>query len=286
MPFTRFLPWLLVALASAPPAVAEPGSRLWATGGVTTIEGAAGGGLVPMAVLTGYASDREWGGSVALSHAPLDDYTVDVVAGALNWHNRIEISAARQTLDLDTLGAALNQDDLQQDILGAKLRLTGDVLYSPYGQWSLGVQYKHNRTFTVPDAVGARDVRGTDVYLAGTKVFLAGLFGRNVLVNGVVRGTKANQGGLLGFGGDKNDSYDAVLEGSAGVFIDRQWLVGTEYRQKPDNLGFAREEDGYDLFVAWVPERHLAVTAAWVNLGSIAGLDDQQGAYLSLQGSF
>ena len=72
-------------------AQAEPGSRLWATGGVTTIEGSAGGGLVPMAVLSGYASDTEWGGSVALSHAPVDDYTLDVMAASLNYR----FSAAR-----------------------------------------------------------------------------------------------------------------------------------------------------------------------------------------------
>lgn len=276
---------LILGLTSTA-ALAQPGSRLWATGGVTTIEGSAGGGLVPMAVLTGYASDTEWGGTLALSHAPVDDYTVDVVAGAANWRNRIELSVARQTLDLDTLGAALNQDDLQQDIFGAKIRLTGDVVYSPYGQWSLGVQHKRNRTFAVPEAVGAKDDSGTDVYLAGSKLFLAGFLGRNVLVNGVVRGTKANQGGLLGFGGDENDRYEAVFEASAGLLLNREWLVGGEYRQKPDNLGFAKEEDWYDLFVAWFPDRRLAVTAAWVNLGNIAGLDDQQGAYLSLQGAF
>ncbi len=65
-----------------------------------------------------------------------------------------------------------------------------------------------------------------------------------------------------------------------------RWLVGVEYRQKPDNLDFADEDDWWDLFVAWVPDRHLAVTAAWVNLGDIAGLENQQGAYLALQGSF
>lgn len=278
---------LLAALALVTTtALAQPGSRLWATGGVTTIEGSAGGGLVPMAVLAGYASDTEWGGTIALSQAPVDDYTVDVLAAAVNWHNRLEFSVARQTLDLDTLGAALNQDDLQQDIYGLKLRLGGDVIYSSYGQWALGLQHKRNRTFTVPEAVGAKDENGTDVYLTGTKLFLAGFMGRNVLVNGVIRGTKANQGGLLGFGGDKEDRYQAVFEGSAGLFINRQWLVGAEYRQKPDNLGFAEEDDWYDLFVAWVPDRRLAITASWVNLGSIAGLDDQQGAYVSLQGSF
>lgn len=265
---------------------ADPGSRIWATGGVTTIEGSAGGGLVPWALLSSYASDTEWGGTLALSRAPVNDYTLTVTSGSLTWHNRIEVSLARQSLDLNTLGAALGQDRLDQDIIGLKVRLWGDVLYSPYGQWAAGLQYKHNRTFTVPRAIGARDDHGTDLYLAGSKLFFAALMGRNVLVNATVRGTRANQGGLLGFGGDRNTAYKLQLESSVGVFINRRWLTGMEYRQKPDNLTFAREDNWWDVFVAWVPDRRLAVTAAWVNLGHIGGLPGQQGAYLSLQGSF
>ena len=109
---------------------------------------------------------------------------------------------------------------------------------------------------------------------------------RNLLVNLTARATRANQGGLLGFGGDRNNSHELMMEGSVGLFLNRQWLVGAEYRQKPDNLGFASENDWWDLFVAWVPDRRLAVTGALVNLGDVATLEDQQGLYLSLQGSF
>lgn len=38
-----------------------PGQRLLATGGLSTIEGVAGGGLVPMAVISGYGSSGEPG---------------------------------------------------------------------------------------------------------------------------------------------------------------------------------------------------------------------------------
>lgn len=279
-------PLLAALLVCATPALADPGSRIWATGGVSTIEGSAGGGLVPWALMAGYASDHEWGGTLNLSRAEFDDYTLSVAGAALNWNNRIEVSLARQTLDLDTLGAVLGEDELNQDIFGLKVRLFGDLLYSDYGQWSLGVQHKRQRNFTVPDAIGARSQQGTDVYLSGSKLFFAAIFDRNLLVNGTLRGTRANQGGLLGFGGDRNNSYEAMLEASVGVFLDRRWLVGAEYRQKPDNLSFAGEDDWWDLFVAWVPDRRLSVTAAWVNLGDVAGLEDQRGFYLSLQGSF
>ncbi|MEX0603353.1 MAG: DUF3034 family protein [Marinobacter sp.] len=277
---------LILTFLGTPVATASPGSRIWATGGVTTIEGSAGGGLVPWAMLSGYASDQEWGGTLALSRAEVDDFTVSFTGATVNWRNRLEVSAGRQTLDLDTLGAALGEDELSQDIFGLKARLGGDVLYSRYGQWSAGLQHKRNRTFTIPEAIGARDDSGTDVYLSGSKLFFAALFDRNLLANITVRGTRANQGGLLGFGGDRNDRYEAQVESSLGIFIDRHWLVGAEYRQKPDNLGFAKEDDWWDVFIAWVPDRRLAITAAWVNLGDIAGLEDQQGAYLSLQGSF
>lgn len=281
-----FVPMLALGLLATPAALADIGSRIWATGGVTTIEGSAGGGLVPWALLGSYADDEEWGGTLAVSRAEVDDYTLSVAGAGLNWNNRVEVTVARQSLDLDTLGFALQQDELNQDIFGVKVRLAGDVLYSPWGQWSAGVQHKRQRDFTVPDTIGARDDSGTDVYISGSKVFFAAVFGRNLLVNATARGTRANQGGLLGFGGDVNNGYEVMAEAGVGVFVNRQWLVGAEYRQKPDNLSFAREDDWWDVFVAWVPDRRLAVTAAFVNLGDVASLKDQQGVYLSLQGSF
>ena len=283
---------LVAAVLAAPAVIADIGSRIWATGGVTSIEGSAGGGLVPWALLGSYASDEEWGGTLAISRAVTDDYSLSVIGAGLNWNNRIEVTVAQQTLDLDSLvftlkdGFGLEQDELRQDIFGAKVRLTGDVLYSPWGQWSAGLQHKRLRNFTVPEAIGARDDSGTDVYFSGSKLFFTALMDRNLLVNLTARGTRANQGGLLGFGGDRNNRYEWMMEGSAGLFLDRQWLVGAEYRQKPDNLGFAAENDWWDLFVAWVPDRRLAITAALVNLGDVATLEDQQGLYLSFQGSF
>lgn len=289
-----YLQWaLLLLLVSAfQSAYAQTGSRLWATGGVTTIEGSAGGGLVPWALLGSYASDREWGGTLSLGKAKLSDYTLSVVGAGFNWKNRIEVSLAKQTLDLDTLvftlknNFGLEQDELSQTIVGAKLRLFGDAIYRPWGQWALGLQYKHLSDFTVPKIIGAKDNQGVDVYVSASKLFLDTLFQRNLLITATLRGTRANQGGLLGFGGDRNEHYQVMPEGSVGLFLTRKWLVGGEFRQKPNNLRFADESDWWDLFLAWVPDRRLAVTLAWVNLGDVATLKHQQGVYLSLQGSF
>ncbi|MEQ6885357.1 DUF3034 family protein [Salicola sp. Rm-C-2C1-2] len=275
-------------LLAGPAAASDPGSRLWGTGGVTSIEGSAGGGISPWATLAGYASDEESGGTVALSRANTQDYTLNVQSVAFNWRNRIELSFARQELEMDTLAFALpfGETDLKQDIFGLKARLAGDVIYSPYGQWSLGAQHKRHRVSEIPAAVGAEDDAGTDIYLSGSKLFVAGPFDRNLVINSTLRATRANQGGLLGFGGDGRDRHELVAEASVGLFLRRDWLVGGEYRQKPDNLGLARENDWWDLYVAWIPDRRLTVTAAYVNLGDIAGLESQDGAYLSIEGSF
>ncbi|MCE3027802.1 DUF3034 family protein [Salinicola sp. DM10] len=258
---------------------AQAGSRLLGTGGVTQIEGAAGGGLSPWGVLAGTASDTEVAVSVAASEAWLDDYGLRVRGIGVNWHDRVELSYARQRLALDTLGGVL-----EQEIYGAKLRLFGDPLYHPWGSWSIGVQHKRlDQGQALAHAVGAEATQGNDLYLAGSKLFFDAVAGRNLLANLTLRSTRANQGGLLGFGGDRDSGRSLVAEGSLGLFLTPAWVVGVEYRQKPDNLGFAEEQAWQDVFTALFLTRHLSLTGAWLDLGDIAGLENQRGGYLSLQ---
>lgn len=260
---------------------ASAGSRLWGTGGVTTIAGASGGGLTSWGVLSGYASNDEWSASLALSHAVFDDYDLAVAAVGFNWSNRLALSFSRQHFNLTTLGG-----ELLQHVIGAKLRLFGDVLYGDLGQWSLALEHGRLDNFSLAKAVGAENRSGTDVILSGSKVFFAAIAGRNLLLNTGLRASRANQAGLLGYGGDREGHHVIMAELSAGIFLTRHWLAGVEYRQKPDNLSYAQEDDWHDIFLAYVPNRNVAVTAAWVDLGSIAGLDGQAGPYVSLQATF
>jgi hypothetical protein len=101
-----------------------------------------------------------------------------------------------------------------------------------------------------------------------------------------VRFTNANQTGLLGFGGDANDDREAQFEGSVGWLLSRKLVVGAEFRTKPDNLSLAPEDDWFDVYAAYAVNKHLSVTAAWADLGSIATFDDQRGLYISLQAGF
>jgi len=92
---------LLPALAGA-----EQG-RLLATGGATSIDGAAGGGIVPWAVLAGYGEEGEWGATSFLTRVETGDYRLDVGGLAVSYGNRVELSYARQRFDLGTLARDL-----------------------------------------------------------------------------------------------------------------------------------------------------------------------------------
>jgi DUF3034 family protein len=273
---------------AAPAAASERAGRLLATGGGSQIEGSAGGGIVPMAVLAGYGAEDQHGGTAFVSRVQTQDYRLDVFGAAWSWNNRIEISAARQELHLNKLADALGvaDDTIAQHIFGVKVRLAGDLVYSKMPQISAGLQYKINKDFFIPSAAGARDDSDYDMYVAASKLLLGDFFGHNILINGVARSTRANQQGLVGFGGDKNNNREIVLEGSTAIFINRYWAVGAGYRQMPDNLSFAEAEDWRDVFIGWFPNKQWSVIGAWVDLGDIATLKNQQGWYVSLQGSF
>lgn len=285
----RRVGWLACLLLAGLPVIAQAGSgRLLATGGATQLEGAAGGGIVPWAVLAGYGTRDQNGGTAFYTRVDTGDYALNAYGVAWTFRNRLELSLARQRFDLGELQRrlALPWDALEQDIVGAKLRLGGDLVYTTLPQLSLGLQHKRLRDGALPRDVGARDTAGTDVYLSASKLFLDGAGGHQLLLNATLRATRANQLGLLGHGGDRKGGRSLVFEGSAAVVWDPSWAIGLEYRQKPDNLGFAGEDDWVDAFVAWFPNKHVAVVGAWAGLGSIAGLDGQGGPYVSVQLSY
>ncbi|AEQ97042.1 DUF3034 family protein [Xanthomonas oryzae] len=274
--------------AFAPVHALAGNGRLLATGGVSMIEASSGGGIVPWATLSGYGTRDELSTVAFATHVDSGDYRLDVQGAALTVGNRLELSLARQRLDLGTLQDRLGLpwNALGQDVFGAKLRLSGDLVYGHAPQVSLGVQYKRLRNGTLPLAVGARDDHGTDVYVSASRLLLQGAGGYQLLLNGTLRATRANQTGLLGFGGDRRNSYRLVPEVSVAVVLSPSWAVGGEYRDKPNNLGFAREQAWADAFVAWFPSKHVSLTAAFADLGDIATLADQRGPYLSLQVAF
>lgn len=263
-------------------------SRILATGGASTIEGQAGGGIVPWAVLAGYGSVDEWGSAVFSTQLRISDYALDSKGVALSYNNRIELSYARQSLDLGTLGDALSLSGagFRQDIFGLKYRVSGDLIYNVLPQISVGMLHKRQLDFAVPQLVGATRDSDEEFYVSAAKLWLAGLASRNVFANLTARYSRANQGGLIGFGGDLNNDRELLMEASGGIFINRHIAVGAEYRQHSSNLSFSEQDDWKDVFIAMFVNKHLSVVAAYADLGTVATLPNQTGWYMSAEFSW
>ena len=277
------------------PGLLDAGGRLLLTGGVSTIEGAGGGGLVPWALIGGYGTRDEFGLTGFVTGVDTQDFTLASYGAAINIKNRLELSVARQNFNLREVGNALalgNRYTISQTIIGAKLRVIGDAVLeqdSLLPQIAIGAQYKINDDAGVVGGALGLKRRGTDFYISATKIFLA----QSLLVNVTGRLTKANQFGILGFGGlgGQDQAYKPQLEASAALLLSRKLAVGGEYRTKSNRLEGAlggtsfREENAWDVFVAYAPLRNVSVTVAYARLGQIA-LARQNGAYASLQFAF
>ncbi|WP_312261420.1 DUF3034 family protein [Candidatus Igneacidithiobacillus taiwanensis] len=326
--------------------------RLLGTGAVTAVDGAAGGGINPWAVISGYGTNQQIGGTAFYSHVLLNNYNMDAYGASVGIFNRIELSFARQSFSLGNTGqvldnrilnaaiqpknpfgygtttsAALAADgafgggpaflgsnyDLSQDIVGLKVRLFGDIIYDQNWwepQVSVGVDFHHNEM--PKDFADTLHVtrNAMSYYLSATKVWLHGIFGLTTLADVNIQVTNANQQGLLGFGGVNGMGYKVLPAASVGVFLNRHVVLGGEYRAMPQNqliaasgtvvtpsggvplhLGavgdaVSKTSAWKDVYVAWFPYKQLSLTAAYVDLGTIATEKSQSGLYLSLTTSF
>ena len=268
----------LLALGLGQAANAADG-KLIGTAGLMQVEGSGGGGIVPWATLAGYDSRDDISVSAVATQVNVNDYQLNMIGAAVSFYDRLEVSMAHQKFDLTTLGS-----DIKQNVFGLKYRFYGDVVFSDWPQVSVGIQHKRLLDEDIASAVGAdKTSSGTDFYVAATKVHLGAVAGYNAMWNVTARATKANQMGLLGYGGVQNDSYEVMLEASAGILFSRNLAVGVEYRQKPDNLGLG-ENDWTDIFISYIPSKNFTLTLAWADLGSIAGATGQQGLYVSFIG--
>lgn len=305
--------WRAAALAAAftcAQAHADTG-KLVLTGGVSSIDGAAGGGLTPWAVIGTNATEGEVGVSAHAARARTKDYGLTTYGAAAAWNNRIEFSLARQDFDASP-SIALNGiapfgvtpgQHLKMDIVGAKVRVAGDAILDSdtwMPQVAIGLEHKSVSPGSLSSVLNFLGTRrsGTEVYVSATKLLLA----QGVLLNATLRNTDANQNGLLGFGsaapGRNSRSWNP--EFSVAYLLASNVAVGAEYRYKPNNLealgraaglgNALREDDWKDVFIAWAPNKNLSLTLAWVDLGRVVpGITAQRrqgGGYLSVQAAF
>ncbi|MGH7869415.1 MAG: DUF3034 family protein [Candidatus Dormibacteraceae bacterium] len=266
--------------------------RILATGGVTDVEGSAGGGISPWAVIAGYGTDSQSDATGFYTNVTTPNFTLNDIGLAGGFDDRVEVSGASQRFCLGPTGdLALKVGpnyELRQNVLGVKVRLLGDVIYdqdSWLPQLAVGVHYYDNTSrlggASTVKALGAKDDTGEDFYVVGTKLWIGGFFGRDLLANVTLRATKANQAGLLGFGGDLDNSYKLEPEVSLAVLLNDTVAVGGEYRRMPQELSIATQRDWADAFVAYFPNKNLSLTFGYATLGTIAGAPNQNGLYLS-----
>ena len=280
--------------------------KLLLTSGVSSVDGAAGGGLTPWAVIGSNATDGEIGASAFVSHLGTKDYGLIIVGATVGIHDRFELSIAQQDLDTRSAVTALGLPGLhlKQTIVGVKVRVAGDAILDSdtlMPQIAVGLQYKTLGSTGLDATLATLGAKrsGVDVYVSATKLFL----GSGVLVNGTLRATKGNQNGLLGYGatlGGNENRYSLQPELSVAYLVSKNIVVGAEYRFMRDKLAQAgaaaglgnglRSEDWKDIFIAWAPNKNVSLTLAYVDLGVIVPATTssrkQQGVYVSAQLAF
>jgi hypothetical protein len=301
--------WLIGGLSLLCLAAWVPGSayadtgKLLLTGGVSSIDGAAGGGLTPWAVIGSNATDGETGIAANLTRVATTDYGLTTYGAVLGFHNRFELSLTHQDFAAGITGGGLGVPGLhlRQNILGVKAKVAGESVLdsaSLMPQIAVGLEFKSLESSGLDATLAALGASktGTDLYVSATKLLLA----QGIVLNGTLRATQANQNGLLGFGGKLGGAHDSMQlmpEFSAAWLLNRHVALGAEYRAMPNNLQDAgraaglgeglRSSDWKDLFVAWAPTKNFSLTFAYVDLGLIAPATTanrrQTGGYLSAQ---
>ncbi len=293
---------LTCLLCTVTVAHAETG-KLLLTGGVSSVDGAAGGGLTPWAVIGSNATAGETGASAHVTRVNTKDYGLTAYGATVGIKDHYELSIAQQNLKTGITGTALGLPGLvlRQTIVGGKIKLAGDAVLDSdtlMPQVAAGIEFKSLASSGLDatlNALGAKK-SGIDLYVSATKLFLA----QGILLNGTLRATKSNQNGLLGFGatlGGADNSYRLQPEISAALLLRKNLAVGVEYRKMPNHLQTAgkaaglgdglRAQDWKDIFVAWAPSKNLSLTLAYVDLGTIVPATTNQrrqtGTYLSAQ---
>ena len=329
---------LAVALSSTNAWANYDDGKVFLTGGVFTVDGAGGGGAVPWATITGYETRDGINGGAGFTYANLPALQLTVMGASIGFFDRFELSYAQHDLslnlsNLDTVAlaaeaAGLNlgtnpwNSTLKMEVLGAKLRLFGDAVYTSDSwipQTAVGFLWKENSSEELVHTLGAAEAEDWEAYAAFTKVF----FRYSTLVNLTARYTSANQIGLVGFGscdgmgvGCDNDK-EVRFEASVAHLVAKNTAIGFEYQQHGDNLdgrsvnlggldltgltnllgsvglgGLSstlqqkEESDWWDIFFAYAPNKKISFVIAYLMLGNISVSPDNNGFYFSTHLTF
>lgn len=244
--------------------------KVLATGGVSMIDGAGGGGITPWATITGYATRDGINGDVHYTYANLPNYALNSLGVAVGFWDRFELSYTKQILTtgstFNTVGLVTDTTSsagggaageattaggegdestnpgiepfnttIKMDVYGAKIRVFGEAIYDSDNlipQVAIGAFYKDNENTDLLKTLKANKAKDWEAYISATKIF----FPINTLINITARYTAANQTGLVGFGGPDGDEKEIRPEISLAYLLRKDTVIGMEWAQHGDNL--------------------------------------------------
>ncbi len=271
-----------------PPTQLFGSGKLLLTGGIPNLDGAGGGGITTSALVGGYGTDGQIGGYANYTLVGVDDFSLKTQSIGIGLFNRVELSASQSVFDTEKAGAALGLGQgytFEHDVVGVKVRLFGDAILeqdSWIPQVAIGANRKESDNEAVLSFIGAQDFKDTELYLSATKLFLD----VPLLLNMTLRHSRANQNGILGFGGDKEADKQFLFEGFAAFLLSDNLAFGVEYKQNPDNLSFSKQDDWKDVFLLYTPSKHISLAVAYADIGYVALQGKQSGYYAAITINF
>lgn len=273
----RLLPAMVLATLILPAAApAEP----FGGGLPGQMEGAADGVLTPGPQLAGQG--EAVGGAVAITHARLTDAQLTSIGATLVLDDRLELSAAQPNLGVGSADAA------RQNVFAARVRLLGSLERPLAPAASLGASHRRQRDFGLERSFGASEPAHRNDWDAMLTVGAGQRLGpaQAVLLHVTTRYTRANAGGLLGFGGDGDDSYRLQLEAALHASLTPTLALGTEYRQHPDYLPEDPGDPWWTAYLGYATSDTVHLTVGWQDLGRLGGAPRQRGPFIALRGRF
>jgi hypothetical protein len=273
-----------------------------------TIEGYGGGAITPMAYLVNPGKPGTVFGlpSASFSNVMMGSKNLQALAVTETLFGRIELGYA-----LDRLGLGSLPSDIK-DATGADIETHHLFLHNfnvrgllvEENQFGLpfipaltgGVHFKVNdgisdindRLGGALNTIGYERSNGVDFTLTASKTICGDFtLKRPLIVSAGLRNSSAAQLGLLGFGDDRQFTFEGNV-----AYLPTDWLlVAYEFRQKANPYdripGLVGDEDNWNAIdVSWIINSHATLVAGWGAFGNIANTNEDGAWWLQFKYEF
>ena len=121
-----FVSFVAIGLTSLRSHALDTSGKILLTAGVSQIEGSAGGGIVPWAIIGGYETEDQIGASFFQTNVNTNDYTLETAGVLVGLYDRVELSYAKQNFNTQSVlvGLGLPQNfRIKQNVFAAKVKI-------------------------------------------------------------------------------------------------------------------------------------------------------------------